>query len=181
MDNEKEKIRKMKDEAIRKGGIFAKLYFQIFGNSKEATLDLAKGFSASLVKAPGVKLGAVEIEEVIEDNGYFSTYLTSYLVFSSFESFLNILAQYTPFSFEIVEPEKVVLEKEKLNNILYDLVEYIFSLKVKVFEENAKESQKMKMLVKHRLELGKRLKQKQESKEKDKEESKEKEKEGENG
>ncbi len=156
----KQKIKEMKKQIIKKGGVFAKLYFQVFGKSEEAVIDLAKGFSAAIIKAEGVKIGASEIAkpEKLED-GYYSTYIESYLVFESPSDLFAIVVDTTPFSIEVLEPEELTINSGKLTDILYTLSTFTFELKKKIFEANPKEAMLMKKMAVNRYELGKKLKE----------------------
>ena len=158
-ENVKEKVKKMKEETIKKGGVFAKLYFQVFGKSEEAVLNLAKGFAAAIVKTPGIKLGANEIAkpEKLED-GYYSTYIESYLVFETPKDLFEVVLDTTPFSIEVMEPEELKINSGALTDILYTTSSYTFTLKKQLFETDPKKAMLMKKMAAERYELGKKLK-----------------------
>ncbi len=152
-----EKIRKMKEDAIKQGGVFAKLYFQIFGKSEKAVIDLAKGFSASLVKTPGIKLGATEIAPPEKADDYYSTYVEAYLVFERPSDLLEVVLDTTPFSIEVIEPENLTINAGKLTELLYTISSYVFEIKKEVFENNPKQAYLMKKMAEERLKLGKKV------------------------
>lgn len=159
-ENQKDNFNKLREEVIKNGGIFAKLYFQLFGKTEEGLINLAKGFSGVLVKAKGVKLGATEIAkpERLED-GYYSTYLESYLLLESPQDLFELVADTTPFSIEIIEPEEITLRSGKLEEILYVLSSYTFELKKRIFEANPKEATLMKKMALERVRLGEKIKE----------------------
>ncbi len=163
-----EKIKQKKKEIIEEGGVFARLYFQLFGKEKEALLNLAKGFSAALVKAKGVEIGATEIAEVEKlEDGYFSTYLIAHLVFSSPKDLFELVVDTHPFSIEVVEPEELTLNIGKMNEILHSLSSYSFELKRAILEANPEKRQLMKRIAAERVRLGEKLGKKEESSKKE--------------
>ncbi len=154
---EKEKIKKMKNEAIKKGGVFARLYFQIFGTSEKATLDLAKGFSAALVKAEGVKLAAAEIAEVSKEGDYYATYIEAHMVFKDIKDLVELVLDTTPFSIEVIEPEELKLSNGKLTELMYTLSSYVFKLKTQLFETNPDKAKLINEMAKNRLKLAEEI------------------------
>ncbi len=147
------------DEVVKRGGILAKLYFDIHAKSEEGLNNLAVGFTSTLDKEEGVVFAVSTIEKPMEEEGVFSSYVMSAVLFKDYVSFMQFVAKYTPLSVEIVKPEKMELDANTIMETALFISEVLYDMKVKMYEKTLSPQEKahVERMLKQREELGKKL------------------------
>ncbi|RME78938.1 MAG: hypothetical protein D6769_03675 [Methanobacteriota archaeon] len=150
---------KKTEEVVKEGGILARLYFDIHAKDAASLKDLAVGFSATLDKEEGVIFAISEIEEPLEDEKSFSTYITATVLFDSFISFIKFVVKVNPLSVEIIKPEEVTLKSVDVAESALYISSVIHDMKIKMYKGTLTPQEKLYVeeTVKKRAELGKKL------------------------
>ena len=150
----KEKFDAAKDEVIKRGGLYAVMYFQVTGDKEKAKNLLVERMS-KVTSFPGVKLGYAELEE--DDEGYISE---AHLLVDSIRPLSKIVVLFSPISVEILEPDELTIDNGTLTNMMMDLADISYSLAMMSLSIIAKDKETVKKYqerLKERLERAKRL------------------------
>ncbi|MFH2106848.1 MAG: hypothetical protein ABII22_06310 [Candidatus Micrarchaeota archaeon] len=163
MANEVEKVTK---ETVEKGGVLALLYFDLHGKDKSKLSELGVGFVNQVLKEPGVVFALGEINEPEERNDMFSTSLQLKVLCKSFLSITNLCEKYSPFSLEILKPDKLVFTIDSAQELLMNISTTTFEYKKHIIEKlsSPEELEGYRSALANKLEMGKKLFQKGEKK-----------------
>ena len=147
------------EEVVSQGGLLARLYFDIHAKSKEGLKDLAVGFSSTLKQAEGVVFAISEIEEPMEEQGTFSTYITATLLFEDPKSLFSFIIKHTPLSVEVLKPEKLEVRASDLSEAALLVSSSLYDLKMKMYSTSLGQDEKsyIEQVIKHRQEIGRKL------------------------
>jgi len=146
-------------DALKEGGVLALLYFDLHGGTKEAVKNIMVGFLGKLMQREGVIYALGEIDEVIENNGLFSTSAEVKLLARDFPTLLTICAEYSPIGIEILKPNEIKLNLGDAQGMLLNVATLTNSFtrmlleKVMTPEEKALYGKKLAQ----REELGRKL------------------------
>jgi hypothetical protein len=146
-------------DALKEGGVLALLYFDLHAGTKEAVKNIMVGFLGKLMQREGVIYALGEIEEVIENNGLFSTSAEVKLLARDFPTLLTICAEYSPIGIEILKPNEIKLNLGDAQGMLLNVATLTNSFtrmlleKVMTPEEKALYGKKLAQ----REELGRKL------------------------
>lgn len=104
-------IEKLTKDTISQGGVLALLYFDIHAKDKEAVQQLGAGFVKHILEKPGVVFALGEIEEPLpgEEGQNFSSSIEVKLLTRDFLILTNLCMENSPFSVEILRPDKIEL------------------------------------------------------------------------
>jgi hypothetical protein len=101
----KNDVDRVTDEKIAKGGVLAKIYFDIQDTNKEKLQPLLVDLiNERLMKEKGVVYCHGSIEEPIENKGVYITSAMVTVLFESFMPLVNIAFNYAPAGIEILRP-----------------------------------------------------------------------------
>ena len=152
-------IDKLTKDTIAKGGVLAMLYFDLHGTSKETLQALGAGFVDKVLKEHGVVYALGEISDPIEQEKLFSTSFQVKLLTKSFADLTRLCASYSPFSVEILRPDKLELSVEQAHELLVQLSNATYEYKKYILERVAKpeEAERYKQSLKNKIEVGKKI------------------------
>jgi len=148
---------KVVEEIERKGGVLAKVYFDLYGKDKEKLKELAVGFAASFAKNPNIYYSIAQIEEPEEYDGYYSTYIEAVLGFKDFQALLHYILAYSPVKVEILYPKTFTFPAEEVELHLQEVSDFVFKLKQKVDEVNRERAAVARKAALMRAEMGRKL------------------------
>jgi len=119
----KTELEKVTEEKIAKGGVLAKLYFDMQHKEKDKLQPLLVDLiNERLLKERGVIYCYGVIEEPFEREGVFVTSAIVTVLFENFFSIVGVVFRYAPAGVEILEPEKDMRFKiHELQSMLMDL------------------------------------------------------------
>jgi len=159
-------VDKLTKETLGKGGVLALLYFDLHGSSKDMVQSLGVGFVDKILKEPGVIYALGEINEPLEKEKLFSTSLEVKLLAKDFATLAKLCADHSPFSIEILRPDRLELPVEKAHELLVHLSNTTYEYKKYILERVAKpeEAERYKQSLKNKLEIGRKLLQMKEGK-----------------
>ncbi len=156
------------EEKVAKGGILAKLYFDM-QHKDGAMLQplLVELINEHLLKEKGVIYCFGAIEEPLEKDGMAITSASLTMLFDSFFPLVNVAFNYTPAGIEILKPNKEMTFKvSELQSLLMDLSQVSVNYS-KYIAEHVLKPEDMADVDKRlaqRLELGKKLLEKKDEK-----------------
>lgn len=131
-----DEVAKITQETLQKGGILAKVYFDMQSEKQEDLQPLMTDLiSNKLLKMPGVVYCLGEIAEPIKVEQHFSTNATTTILTKDIAALINICFHYAPVGIEILKPDKeIIIKLPEMQSILLDLAtvstqynEYILS------------------------------------------------------
>lgn len=146
-------------DALKEGGVLALLYFDLHGSSKESVKNIMVGFLTKLSQREGVLYALGEIDEVIENEGLFSTSAEVKLLARDFPLLLTICAEFSPIGVEILKPSEIKLNLGDAQSVLLNVASLSTSFTKMMFEKVLTPEDKalyMKKLA-QREEIGKKL------------------------
>lgn len=155
--NEVENLTK---EWIKKGGILAYLYYDLQGAKKEiveqagiAIVQNLLGMKEDVVYAVG------EIDEIKENNSWFSSYIQIKVLTKSFASLVKICENSSPFSIEILEPAEIKISLSEAHRILTNISRNNYELKKVMLEKvlEGKDLENFLKAVSERLKMSKKV------------------------
>lgn len=119
----KSDVEKVTEEKIAKGGVLAKLYFDMQHNDKEKLQPLLVDLiNERLMKEPGVVYCYGSVEEPLEKEGTFITSAIVTVLFDNFKPLVGIAFKYSPAGIEIMKPEgSMTFKTFELQAMLMDL------------------------------------------------------------
>lgn len=169
MANEgKKEFDEITHQTIEKGGILAKLYFDMESEKQEDLQPLMVDLIDNrLLKAPGVVYGYGAIEEPMKVKETFSTSAEVTALFSSLWPLVNVMFNFAPAAVEIVRPAKdYLLKQTELQALLLNVAQISMEYNNYVLSRVLKpeDMEKIKEQTRRREELGKRLMEKKEEK-----------------
>ena len=116
-------VEEVTEKTISKGGILAKLYFDMQGE-KGGDLQplMADLINNRLLKSLGVVYCFGSIEEPIKIEGYFSTSATITILFKDLGAAINVVFNFAPIGIEVLKPSgEYSVKTSNLQSILIDL------------------------------------------------------------
>ncbi len=152
-------IEKLTQDTIKKGGVLAKLFFAIDGNSKETIQNLSAGFIQTLLKEPGVISVLGEIDEPVATGDVFSSSIEAKVLVSDFQSLARICATYSPISLEIQKPDSIHLKLNEVHDLLLFISTTTFDYKRHILTKisSKDELEVYKKTLENRLKLGEKI------------------------
>ncbi len=154
-------VEKVTEEAIAKGGMLVRFYFDMQDKNKEKLQPLMINLvNEQLMKEQGVVYVYGSIEEPIEKHGVFTTSGVITVLFRSFAPLVGIAFKYAPAGIEILRPEKEMRFKpNELQSILMDLSQISMTYSKYILEKllTGEDLEKVKQQMDNRAELGKKF------------------------
>ena len=157
----KNDLDRVTDEKLARGGVLAKLYFDMRHTDREKLQPLMVDLvNERLMKEPGVVYCYGAIEEPIESDGSFVTSGIITAMFESFVPLVSIAFRYAPAGVEILRPHNEMRFKiSELQSILMDVsnisIEYSRYILEKVMKPE--DMKQMEDHLKDREALGRKL------------------------
>jgi hypothetical protein len=164
----KNEVEKVTEEAVAKGGILVKFYFDMQDKEKEKLQPLmANLINDNLLKEPGVIYVYGSIEEPLEKNGVYTTSAVVTALFKNVIPLAGVAFRYAPAGIEVLKPEKEVhFKTNELQSMLVNLSQMSMDYSRFIFEKVLKgeDLEKMMKQMQARAELGKKFLEKKEEK-----------------
>jgi hypothetical protein len=160
-DEGKKEVEEVTRKALEKGGVLAKLYFDMESEKQEELQPLMVDLiNNRLLKSPGVLYCFGGIDEPVKLKDTYSTSAEVTALFEGIWPVIRVMFDFTPAAVEVIKPQKdIVLKPSDLQALLLNVAQvsmdysnYILSRVLKK-EDYDKIMQQMK----NREELGKRL------------------------
>ncbi len=169
MSMAKSELEKVTDESIAKGGILAKLYFDMQSEEKDKLQPiLVDLINERLLKEPGVIYCYGAIEEPLKKDKYFITSAAVNVMFNGIKSLLVTSFKYSPAGIEILKPQKDIhINIWDLQSLLLDISQLSADYSKYIFEKvlRPEDLEVIKRQMQNREELGKKLLEKKEKRE----------------
>ena len=162
----KSEVNEITEKTIKKGGILAKLYFDMQSEKKEDLQPLMTDLANNrLLKSPGVIYCFGAINEPISLGDRYSTSAELTVLVKNLGALIAIAFNFAPAGVEVLEPKgRYELTTSELQSILIDLsqtsLEYSSYILSRVMKKE--DYEKIKEEIKGREELGKRYMKKEE-------------------
>jgi hypothetical protein len=159
-------VEKVTNKTVSEGGVLSLLYFDIHTRTKEKAQEIGAGFVQQLLKEPGVVYAVGEIDEPIQDEDLFSTYVQVKILVKSFSNLVNLCAVHSPFNIEIMKPDEIVLPLNQVHDTLMNISTVTSDYKKYILERVTKpeEMERYKKILEQKAELGKKLLEKKSKK-----------------
>lgn len=150
---------KLTKETVRDGGVLALLYFDVHGTDKEKIREFSTGFIKRMLNEPGIVYVVGEIDEPIETDEVVSTAIEVKVLAKSMPALVKFVAQYSPFSLEILKPEEIRMSIADAHELLMSISAMMFDHKKYILERVAKKEdvERMKKELENRIKLGRML------------------------
>ena len=115
-----DEVEKVTRETVQKGGVLARLYFDIHARTKDATQQISAAFINELIHKEGVVYALGEIDEPIEggENKNWSTTVEVKLLGRNFATLAGICLGHSPYSVEILRPNEIKLQIGEAHELL---------------------------------------------------------------
>jgi hypothetical protein len=160
-------VDQLTEETIRKGGILAKLYFDMESEKAEDLQPLMTDLiNNRLLKAVGVVYCVGVIEEPIKLEKTYSTSATVTGLFKDIGSIINVAFNFAPAGLEILKPNgEIRIKANELQAILLDLAQISVNYSQYILSRvlSKEDYEKVTRDMKNREELGKKVLGKKES------------------
>ena len=160
----KNELDKVTEEKIAKGGVLAKLYFDMQHPDKDKLQPLLVDLiNQRLLKEKGVVYCYGMINEPMEKDKLFITSAIVTVLTENFFSMANIAFNYSPAGVEILQPHKeIVMRPHELQTYLMDLSAMSLNYSKYILEKVMKREdiQKISTEIENRIELGKKMMEK---------------------
>ncbi len=116
-------VEEVTEKTLSKGGILAKLYFDMQGAKGDELQPLmADLINNRLLKAPGVVYCFGSIEEPIQIEDYFSTSAAITTLFKDLGAAINVVFNFAPIGLELLKPSgEYSIKTSNLQSILIDI------------------------------------------------------------
>ncbi|BCS90665.1 MAG: hypothetical protein ARM1_0122 [Candidatus Micrarchaeota archaeon] len=154
-------IEKITAETIKKGGILARLYFDVQDKNKDNLQPLLADLTNNHIsKEKGIVYFYGRIDPPIESNGVYVTSAQITMLFSSFEDMINIVMKYTPIALEILEPsDGYKLSTYDIQRIALNISEFITNknLSIALSMLNKQDADSIKRVIENRVKIGSEL------------------------
>ena len=160
-DEGKREVEEVTRKTLDRGGVLAKLYFDMESDKQEELQPLMVDLiNNRLLKSPGVVycFGGIDEPMKVKD-----AYLTSAEVTALFEGLwplINVMFQFTPAGIEIIKPQKdIVLKPTDLQALLLNVAQVSMEYNNYILSRVLKKEDYDKIMqqIKNREELGKKL------------------------
>ena len=157
----KSEIDELTDETVGKGGILAKLYFDMESEKKEDLQPIMTDLiNNRLLKAVGVVYCVGVIEEPIKMDKTYSTSATVTGLFKDIGSLINVSFNFAPAGLEILKPKgEIKIKSNELQSILLDLAQISVNYSQYILSRvlSKEDYEKVMNDMKNREELGKKV------------------------
>ena len=152
-------VDKVTNKTIAEGGVLSTLYFDIHTRTAEKAQELGAGFVQQLLKEPGVVYAVGEIDEPIQSEDLFSTFVQVKLLVKSFSNLVNLCAIHSPFNVEIMKPNEIVLPISQVHDTLMTISTITGDYKKYILERVTKpeEMERYQKILEQKMILGKKL------------------------
>jgi hypothetical protein len=148
-------------KALAKGGILAKMYFDMQSEKQEDLQPLmADLINNRLLKTPGVIYCFGEIDEPIRLKDTYSTSAAVTVLFQNLQALVNVSFVFTPAGVELIKPDReYVIKSNDLQSLLLSVAQISLEYSNYILSRALKKEDYEKLMsdMKHREELGKRL------------------------
>ena len=148
-------------ETVQKGGILAKLYFDMQSEKEEDLQPLmADLISNRLLKSQGVVYCYGSIEEPIKVDNVYSADAVVTILTKDLAALVNVVFNYAPAGIELLKPEKeFVIKTAELQSTLLDISQISMSYTQYILSKvlNKEDYDKTLQILKEREALGKKL------------------------
>jgi hypothetical protein len=149
------------EEKVRKGGVLARLYFDMQDKDKEKLQHIMLSLvNDKLMKEKGVVYCYGTIEEPLEKDGIYITSATVTLLMDNFAPLIGIAFNYAPAGVEVLKPEKEIkLKTNEVQTILMDISQISINYSKYIFERVLKpeDMEAITRDLENRAEIGKKL------------------------
>ncbi|MBN2478127.1 hypothetical protein JXB01_02435 [Candidatus Micrarchaeota archaeon] len=159
-----EDVEKVTKNTISDGGVLALLYFDVHGTSEDVVKNIATGFVQKLIKEKDVVYAYGEIDVPIKDNEMYSTSLEVKVLTKNFMALAAICSAYSPFSIEILKPDRFNFTIDQIHDILIFLSSSSLQFKKFILEKisTKEEIESYKRSLQNKAKVGERLLKKKE-------------------
>ena len=161
MSMAKSDVDRVTEEAMAKGGILVKMYFDMRHNERDKLQPLMTDLiNERLMKEKGIVYCYGAIEEPLERDGIFITSGTVTVLFDSFLPLIGIAFSYAPAGIEILKPTKDISFKPmQLQSMLMDISNISINYSKYILERvlSPEEKEAIATHLNDRVELGKKL------------------------
>ncbi len=162
----KDDVQRVTDEKIAKGGVLARLYFDMQHKEREKLQPLLVDLiNQRLLKEKGVVYCYGMIDEPLEREGLFITNAIVTVLTDSFFPLANIAFNYAPSGVEILKPMRdIAVKPAELQSYLMDLSQMSLNYSKYILEKvmSPEDIRKISTEIENRIELGKRMLEKKE-------------------
>ncbi|MDE1855937.1 MAG: hypothetical protein KGH49_01745 [Candidatus Micrarchaeota archaeon] len=156
-----DEVTKMTREAVEKGGILAKLYFDMQSEKQEDLQPLMTDLiSNRLLKTPGVLYCFGEVAEPIKVEEHYTTNAVVTALFKDVAAIVNVAFNYAPAGVEILKPEKeIVIRTHEMQAMLSDISQVAMQYSQFILQRvlSKEDYEKAMSDLRNREELGKKL------------------------
>src|SRR5271157_1831189 len=157
----KSEVDRLTEEKVGKGGILARLYFDMQSSNREDIQPaLVELINEHLLKEKGVVYCYGMIDEPLEKEGTFITSAVVTMLTESFFPLVSIAFNYSPAGVEILQPEKEMSFKPmELQTMLLDVSQIALNYSKYVLEHVMKpeDMERIRAQLENRAQIGKRL------------------------
>ncbi len=157
----KSEMEEVTHKALAKGGILAKLYFDMQSDKQEDLQPLmADLLNNRLLKTPGILYCFGGIDEPIKMKDTYSTSATVTVLFQDLWSLVNVAFVFTPAGVELIKPDREYLIKSNdLQSLLLNVAQISLEYSHFILSRALKKEDYDKLVddIKRREELGKKL------------------------
>jgi hypothetical protein len=168
MANANKEVEEVTQKALEKGGLLAKLYFDMESEKQEELqplmIDLVNN---RLLKTDGVIYCYGAIEETIKLKDTYSTSAVLTVLFRDLWSMVNVMFTFMPAGVEVLKPQKeYVLKPNEMQSLLLNVAQISLDYTNYILSRVLKKEDYEKILeqVESRKELGRKLMEKREQK-----------------
>ncbi|VVC04682.1 Uncharacterised protein [Candidatus Burarchaeum australiense] len=149
------------NEAVREGGVFAVLYFDMHSQDVEKLKQISTEFVGRMTGEPGVLYAQGEIEEPIKGaDGVYSTNAEVHVLTQTLTSLMGVAMRYGPIGVEILRPDNhLKLSLGEAHDLLLLVSQNSFEFSRFVINKIAspEDKQKFQKDSERRAEMGKKL------------------------
>jgi hypothetical protein len=160
----KSDIDRLTEEKVAKGGILARIYFDMQGKDRDAIQPaLVELINEHLLKERGVVYCYGSVDEPLEKDGVFITSAMVTVLVESLPTLVNIAFNYSPAGLEIMRPEKeLYLKPAEMQAMLLDISQIAINYSRYMLEHVLKpeDLEKIHSQMENRAMLGKKLMEK---------------------
>jgi len=157
----KKELEEVTEEAIKRGGILARLYFDMHSEKQEDLQPLmADLINNKLLKSAGVIYCYGTIDEPIKVDNLYSTNAVVTTLFKDLAALIGAAFNFVPAGVEIIKPEKeLVIKSSELQSIILDITQISISYMQYILSRSLtkEDLEKVQADLKAREELGKKL------------------------
>ncbi|MGC8586677.1 MAG: hypothetical protein ACP5K9_00065 [Candidatus Micrarchaeia archaeon] len=157
----KKEMEEITENAIKRGGILAKLYFDMHSEKEDDLQPLmADMINNKLLKSPGVIYCYGSIDEPIKIDNIYSTNAVVTTLFKDLGALIGVAFNFIPAGVEIIKPEKeLVLKSSELQSIILDIAQISIGYMQYIISRSLtkEDLEKVQADLKAREELGKKL------------------------